>query len=173
MKTKEILSAMKILSWIIFIGLCIKLGVILFSSIMSLFVNKEAAENLYLGLDLSNLYDFSINHYISILSLLISITALKAYLFYLVIKIFSKINFDKPFTKVVTRLISSISYISLWTGLLAYFANGYGKWVLKKGAEFRIDWGSSEFLFMAGIVFVIALIFKRGVEIQSENELTV
>jgi len=32
---------------------------------------------------------------------------------------------------------------------------------------------AGEILFMAGLVFVIAQIFKRGVEMQAENELTV
>ncbi|WP_271765615.1 DUF2975 domain-containing protein [Aquimarina algiphila] len=173
MKTKQVLSAMKIISWVIFIGLCIKLGAILISGIISLFVNKEASQNLYLGLDLSNLYDFSVRYYIMLLSLIVSIIALKAYMFYLVIKFFLKIDFDKPFTSTIAKLTSNISYISLWAGLLAYFANRYSKWLLKKGAVFEFDWGSSEFLFMAGIIFIIAFIFKRGVEIQSENELTV
>ncbi|WP_378179513.1 DUF2975 domain-containing protein [Aquimarina sp. SS2-1] len=173
METKQVLNLMKIVSWIIFLGLCIKLGAILFSGIISLFINKEATQNLYLGLDLSSLYDFSVNYYASILSFLIAIAGMKAYLFYLVIKIFSKINFDKPFTNTISKLISSIGYISLYTGLLAYLAHNYSKWLLKKGAEFRLDWGSAEFLFMAGIVFVIVFIFKRGVEIQFENELTV
>jgi hypothetical protein len=30
-----------------------------------------------------------------------------------------------------------------------------------------------DFIFIAGLVFIISQIFKRGVEIQSENELTV
>ncbi|MDH7446108.1 DUF2975 domain-containing protein [Aquimarina sp. 2201CG14-23] len=173
MKTKQILTLMKIVSWILFIGLCIKLGAILISGGISLFVNEKATENLYLGLDLSQLYKFSTSYYILVLSLLVSVSALKAYLFYLVLKIFSKIDFDQPFTKPVAILISSISYVSLWTGLLAYFANNYCKWLLKKGAVFNLDWGSSEFLFMAGIIFIIGFIFKRGVEIQLENQLTV
>ncbi|MBG6132016.1 ABC-type multidrug transport system fused ATPase/permease subunit [Aquimarina sp. EL_43] len=173
METKQVLNAMKIISWVIFIGLCIKLGAILISSTISLFVNEEAAENLYLGLDLSNLYSFSIQYYIMLLSLIISILAFKVYMFYLVIKIFSKIDFDKPFTPAVAHLISSISYVSLWIGLLAYFATRYSKRLLKKGVVFEYDFGSSEFLFMAGIIFIIALIFKRGIEIQSENELTI
>lgn len=32
---------------------------------------------------------------------------------------------------------------------------------------------SAEFVFMAGVVFVMSQIFKKGVEIQTENELTV
>ncbi|MBQ4819817.1 DUF2975 domain-containing protein [Aquimarina sp. MMG016] len=173
MKTKQVLSLMKIISWIIFIGLCIKLGVILFSSAISLFVDQNAAENLYLDLDLSNLYDFSMKYYMILLSLIVSILAMKAYLFYLVIKIFKKIDFDEPFTIVIANLISSVSYISLCTGLLAHFATRYSDWLLKKGVIFDLDWGSSEFLFMAGIIFIIAFIFKRGVEIQTENELTI
>ncbi|MDY8135071.1 DUF2975 domain-containing protein [Aquimarina sp. 2201CG5-10] len=173
MKTKQVLSAMKIISWIIFLGLCIKLGAILFSSAMGFWVNDEAIKNLYLGLDLSNLYTFSTTYYAMILSLIISILAMKTYLFYLVIKIFSKIDFDRPFTLVIANLISRISYISLWTGLLSYFANRYSDRLLKKGAVFKLDWGDSEFLFMAGIIFIIAFIFKRGIEIQSENELTI
>ncbi|WP_106790988.1 DUF2975 domain-containing protein [Aquimarina sp. Aq78] len=173
MKTKQVLSTMKIISWIIFIGLCIKLGAILISSAISLLVTEEASKNLYLGLDLSNLYNFSIRYYIMLLSLIVFILAFKAYMFYLIIRIFSKIDFDKPFTPVVASLISNISYVSLWIGLLAYFASRYSKWLVKKGVVFELDFGSSEFLFMAGIIFIIALIFKRGIEIQSENELTV
>lgn len=173
MKTKQILVIVKIISWIIFIGLCIKLGAILFSSFIGAFVNKEAIKDLFLGLDLSNLYAFSTKHYFAILSLVISVLAFKAYLFYLVLKVFSKINFDKPFTKIIANLISRIGYTSLWTGLLAYFANMFSIWLLKKGAFFHITWGGKEFFFMAGIVFIIALIFKRGVDIQEENELTI
>jgi len=173
MGTKQILTLMKIVSWILFIGLCIKLGALLISGGISLFVDKEAAKDLYQGMDLSNLYEFSFKYYIYILSLLISVSALKAYLFYLVTRVFSKIDFNQPFTTSIATIISSISYISLWTGLLVYFANGFSKWLGKNGVIIAIDWGSSEFLFMAGIIFIIALIFKRGVEIQSENELTV
>jgi hypothetical protein len=42
--------------------------------------------------------------------------------------------------------------------------------------DFHISWigeNAGEFLFMAGLVFIISPIFKRGVELQSENELTV
>ncbi|MBW1298213.1 DUF2975 domain-containing protein [Aquimarina litoralis] len=173
MKTKQIITLIKIASWVIFIGLCIQLGAILLSGIISLFGNPEASNNLYLGLDLSELYAFSKKYYLYVLSLLITVTALKAYLFYLVIKIFMKIDFDQPFTKTIASIISSISYVALWAGLIAYLANDYCKWLLKKGAVFSLDWGNSEFLFMAGIIFIIAFIFKRGVQIQLENDLTI
>jgi hypothetical protein len=33
--------------------------------------------------------------------------------------------------------------------------------------------GAAEFLLLGGIIFMIAEVFKRGIEIQTENELTV
>jgi hypothetical protein len=33
--------------------------------------------------------------------------------------------------------------------------------------------GGAEFLLLGGIIFMIAEVFKRGIEIQTENELTV
>jgi hypothetical protein len=173
MNTKQILHFARIISWILFIGLCIKAGAIIISFIVSIFVNPAAAKDLYLGLDLSMLYEFSTQYYIHIVSFLIAIAVLKAYLFYLVSRIFLKIDFDNPFNSTVQGLISKISYFSLTAGLLAVIANRYSEQLLKKGMDFQIDWGSSEFLFMAGIVFIIAILFKGGIEIQSENDLTI
>ena len=172
-RTNTILGIMKVVSWIIFIGLCIKAGALLISGSVSLFINPEGASNVYLGLDLSQLYNSSKMYYMYVLSFLIAITALKAYIFYLVIKIFSKINFDHPFSDSMVSLIAKISHVALGIGVVALIAQNYSKWLLKSGFEVQRDWGSSEFLFLAGIIFIIGLIFKRGVELQSENELTI
>ena len=56
MKTSQILKLMKVVSWIIFIGLCIKIGTVLISFFVSLVLNPEASRDLYLGLDLSSIY---------------------------------------------------------------------------------------------------------------------
>ena len=45
-------------------------------------------------------------------------------------------------------------------------------WVLLTG-ELHGNWISGEFIFMVGLVFIISQVFKRGVEIQAENDLTV
>ena len=173
MKTKQILKVMKILSWIIFIGLCIKAGAIIISFFVSLFVNEVASKDLYLGLDLSEIYNSGIWQYVNVVSFIISIAILKAYLFYLVIKIFLKMNLEYPFSVAVAHLISKISYVLLSIGIIAIIANSYAKRLLNRGLSFRLNFESSEFLFMAGIIFIIALIFKRGIEIQQENNLTI
>ena len=176
-KTKQILATMNFMAWIIFIGLCIKTGAILYSFFVSLVINPVGAKNLYLGLNLSDLYNFNIWHYAAIVSLIIFLSGLKAYIFYLVTKIFLKINFVHPFSTDVSLLISRISYVALGIGILTLAANGYAEWLIKRGVTFpdlqAHLGGGGEFLFFAGVVFFIAQVFKKGIEIQSENELTV
>lgn len=175
--TKQILRILHILSWIIFLGLCVKTGSILYSFFVSLAINSEGAKNLHLGLDLSDLYRFSTRHYVTIVSYIILLSALKAYIFYLVIKIFLKINFVLPFSTEVSLLISKISLVALGIGALTVVANGYIAWLTKRGVSFpdlqQYLGGAGEFLLLGAIIFIIAQVFKKGIEIQSENELTV
>lgn len=167
-----ILKAMNVIFWIIFIGLCIQTGALLISFFVSLFVNPEGAKNMYMGLNLSGLYAYDKGHYVAVASLIIALTGLKAFIAYLVIKIFLKFNFSKPFNADISSLISQISHVALSTGVLAIIATGYTKW-LSKNIAVPTDWESSEFLFLAGIIFIIAEVFKKGTQIQSENDLTV
>jgi hypothetical protein len=175
MKTKQVLSIMKVISWIIFIGLCIKAGALIISFFVSLFINSEAAKDLYLGLDLSSLYNFDSWYYISMVSLIISVAILKAYIFYLVIKIFLKFDINNPFSLEAVNLVYKISYIALGTGIISKVANSYKIFLTthKVGANIPVSFGGDEFLFMAGILFIIAFLFKRGVELQQENDLTI
>ncbi len=175
MKTKLVLTIMKIISWIIFIGLCIKAGALIISTSISLFINQEAARDLYLGLDLFNLYEYDKWYYIAVISLIISIAVLNAYMFYLVIKIFLKFDLKNPFTPHAADLISKISYVALGIGILSIISNDYNKWLITHRVDpyLTLDFGSEALLFMAGILFIVAYIFKHGVKIQSENDLTI
>jgi len=173
MKTKRIFSIMNVVSWIVFIGLCIKAGAIIIVSILSLFVNKRATENLYMGMDFSNLYNFSIGHYTFTVLLFILTTCLKAYIFYILIEIFKTLDYNKPFGNVIVNLIFKISYISLSVGLVGLVANSYITWLRTKVFFASIDIDSSAYIFMAGVIFIIASLFKRATEIQQENDLTI
>lgn len=168
-----IFSALHVIFWVVFIGLCIKTGALLFSFMVSLFVNPEGAKNLYMGLDLSLLHQFSTWQYVALMSLALFLSGLKAYLAYLVVMVFQRFNLARPFKVEVTHLITQISHVALGTGLLAVIANGYSKWLAKQGVEVHLSWASAEFLFLAGIIFLIAMVFKKGMEFQTENELTV
>ena len=70
-----------------------------------------------------------------------------------------------------------MSYFTFSIGLLSYIARETSKNLQQHGYEteqlnqFWVD--SQAFILMAAVVYVIAVIFKKGIEIQSENELTI
>ncbi|MGS2740840.1 DUF2975 domain-containing protein [Sinomicrobium sp. M5D2P17] len=173
MKTNQILKSMKVVSWIIFIGICIKAGAILISFIVSLLVYQEAAKDLYLGLDLTDIHNFSPGVYVAFVVFMLFLLAVQAFIFFLVIKLFSKFEEQMPFSQNVSELISKISYFSLLVGCIALIGTGFSKWLESQNVSLDFDWSAEEFLFMAGVIFIIGLFYKRGVEIQSENELTI
>lgn len=171
-KTESILVVLNVLAWIAFIGFLIEAGAILVSFGVSL-INPGTAKNLYKTLDLEGLRQYSFWYYAGHVSLLVAFSALKAYVWFLVIKTISKINLVSPFTREVAKKLENISYVLLEIWIIAVISTIQSKWLLKTTGEAPEHINASEFLFMAGLVFVIAQIFKRGVEMQAENELTV
>jgi len=171
-----VFTVLSIVAWVIFVGLSIEAGGLIVNFIFSLY-KPEFVQNLYQKLDLSEMYHLSKWAYFSMYSFILVISILKAYLFYIVIVLISKLDLSKPFNSFVSEKITNISYFTLSIGLLSYIASQTAKNLLHRGYE--IDqlnqfWVDSEaFVLMAAIVYVIATIFKKGIEIQNENELTV
>lgn len=168
-----IVKIMNVLFWIAFIGLCIKAGSILISFCVSMFVNPIAANDLYLGTDLSEVFEYNQLHYSFVVSLLFSLTALKAYIAYLVVQLFMQFKLAKPFHNKVTDLLFNISHYALGAGIIALIAFGYCKDLIKKGLSIPIDWSGEEILFFAGVIYLLAEVFKKGYELQTESDLTV
>ncbi len=176
-QTKLVLTILHITSWAIYFGLLIKTGAIAYTCFVSLFLSPESAQSLYMGLDLSGLYEFSRVHYAALSGLIILLTGLKAYIFHLLIEIFKKINFVNPFSIGVSKLIFGISYVAFGIVLLTGGGTAYCDWLAQRGVAIpeMKDYlgGGDEFLLLAGIIFIIAQVFRRGIELQAENELTV
>ena len=179
--TKHILKVLQILSWIIFIGLCIEAGGITANTIITLFINPSGVENFWEGSGyLSSLYKFDKGHFIVITLTMIIVAVLKAILFYLIVKVFTerKLNISEPFNMDLRRFILLSSYLALGIGLFAAFGYKYAVWLTKQGmatADLQALHiaGSDVWLFMAVILFVIVQIVKKGIEIQTENDLTI
>lgn len=176
-KTSNIVfKGLHILAWIIFVGLCIEAGGLIVNFIFNVY-KPEFVPNLYQKLDLSEIYKHSKLTFFSIYGFILIIAILKAALFYTVILLVSKFDLLKPFNSFVSRQISLISYFTLSIGLLSYIArqsatalvhNGF---VINNLNQFWED--SQAFILMAAVIYVIAAIFKKGIDIQNENELTV
>ncbi len=167
---------LNIVSWVIFVGLCIEAGGLIVNFIISLY-KPGFVQNLYQKLDLSEMYERSKWAFFSMYSFILVISILKAVLFYVVIRLVSKINLTKPFNSFVSRQISLMSYYTFSIGILSYIAREAAKSLQHRG--YVIDslnqfWADSQaFILMAAVIYIIATIFSRGVEIQNENDLTV
>lgn len=171
-----ILKVLHVLSWIVFIGLCIEAGALLFNFSFTLF-KPIASQSIYKGLDLSEIYGKQFPHFIGLMSFVVVLAVLKAYLFYLVVKIFLKLNLVKPFDSEIAKLIEKISYEAVTIAILGFIAHQYTKRLIQSGYEVsdveRYWNDTAAFLMMAAILFVIAQVFKKGIELQKENDLTV
>jgi hypothetical protein len=107
----------------------------------------------------------------------VALAVLKAYLFYLVVKIFQKLNLLKPFDIEIAKLIEKISYEVVSIAIVSVIAHQYTKQLIHRGYEVsHVEkyWNdAAAFLMMAAILFVISQVFKKGIELQNENDLTV
>ena len=171
-RTEGILTVLKILAWVALIGFMIEAGAILVSYAISC-VSAGAARNLYRGLNLYNLRQFSFWHYTLSVFFLVTLSGMKAFVFFLAIKTLTKVNLKNPFKIEVALIIQRIGYVLLVTWSIAMLTNAHTGWLLKETGQLHGQWIETEFIFMAGLVFIISQVFKRGVEIQSENDLTV
>ena len=170
--TEKILVVMKVLTWCMYIGLMIHAGALLFTYSVSLY-HPGWAKNLFAGLDLSALREADMVNY-SIVVLMILVTlALKIYTAQLVIKIFSAINMTDPFKQEIANLMEKVSYVILLTWAAMGMANAYTDWLIKSGFTLVKNPDAGGFLFQAGIIFIFAQVFKKGIELKSENDLTI
>lgn len=161
------------MSWIIFIGLCIKAGALIINLILSLFKPEIVPK----PLDLTELYKDNKWTFFQVYSLALSISMVKAYLFYLVVRLILKIDLSRPFNKYTSEQISKISYYTLSIGLMSYIAK---RFVENSMHQISVPetltqfWGDSQaFVLMGAVLYIIATIFKKGVALQHENDLTV
>ncbi len=162
--------------WLIFAGYCVQTGALLFNFIYSLF-NPVATHNLHLGLNLSSLFSQSQTVYAIVFVVIIAVSALKAYTLAVALQLFKKLNLEKPFSLNVAGIISKITTYTFTVGVISLLAQELFEKLVARGFDvglaIRYCHDGSAYLVMAAIVFVIALIFRRGIELQNENELTV
>jgi hypothetical protein len=175
-KDNFLFTGLHIVAWLIFIGLCIEAGGLLVNFVISIY-KPEFIQNLYQKLDLSDMYNRSKWAYYGMYSFILVVAVLKAYLFYIVVMLMHRIDLSKPFSSFVSEQITKISYCTFSIGILSYIARQTANNLQHRG--YAIDnlnqfWADSQaFILMAAVIYVIATFFKKGVEIQNENDLTV
>jgi Protein of unknown function (DUF2975) len=180
LKTAYTLKALQVLSWIIFVGLCVEAGGFITNSIATLMLSPEGSGKFWKEVDLSALYHFNQSHYVVLTSLMIIATVLKALMFYFIVKIFhdKELNLSKPFNEVMKRFILVIAYLALGIGLFSFWGTKFAAQLVNLGVPLpdiqQLRFGGADvWLFMGVTLLVIAYIFQKGIDIQNENDLTV
>lgn len=175
-KNNFIWKAIQTICWLIFAGYSVQTGALLFNFVYSLF-NPIATYNLHLGLNLSGLYNNSQTLFVLVFILIIAVSGLKAFVFFIVLKLFKKLNLVKPFSENVSSIISKITYYAFTIGIISFIAQRLIQRLIEKGYNVGVVeryWDDGGvYLMMSAILFVITLIFQRGIELQKENDLTV
>ncbi|HCE58860.1 MAG TPA: hypothetical protein DER09_13785 [Prolixibacteraceae bacterium] len=182
METKKdyVFIALNVISWIIFIGLCFNAGAYLFNAFFTLFYNPFGEGKLWDVMNLSELYNYNQSYYVTIASLIIITAVLKALMFYLIVKIFHDKKFDlsHPFNEPVRKFIVNIAWLALGIGLFSYWGAKDTENFVLEGVNMpdiqHLNLGGADvWLFMGVALLVIGRVFKKGIEIQNEIDLTV
>lgn len=171
-----IFKGLLIIAWIIFIGLCIEAGGLLVNFFVAHY-EPDFVKNLYQKLDLTAIFKESKLAFYGIYSLILFVAILKAYLFYIVIKLMHNMDLLKPFSTFVSRQILLLSYYTLTIGLVSYIGKQFSNNLTYYGLNsYNLNqfWEDSQaYILMGAVIYIIATIFKKGVAIQNENDLTV
>lgn len=172
MKTERILTLLRVGAWIVYIGAIVRSVMIPVSFVLS----RLKGEN-----------DFQSNHFwpaLSIFSLLWVISILHVQVWEKVKDILTEINLKNPFTMLTAHRLISTGYLLLSIWIISFIGKNYVQYLQKSltgTTEFMRSFDYSligfdadgVYLLNAGIVYIIAQVFRRGVELQQENELTI
>ena len=165
-----------VIAWIIFVGLSIEACALLVNFIFTFF-NPAVLKNLYQKLDLSAMYNRSTATFYSMYTFILVIAFFKAALFYEVIKLVTKLDLNRPFSSFVSKRITIISYFTLSIGMISIIARKTADNLSQHGYEINMldkFWVDSDaYILMAAVIYAISIIFKRGIELQAENDSTI
>jgi Protein of unknown function (DUF2975) len=174
-KTETILMVSKILAFMGVIWYSILWGSQL-TTLVASFISPDWAKRTYeVDLNLFSIREHSISFYVYAMCLTIAVSALKAIIWYVVFELLSKLKLQTPFSMEVEKKLERISYLLLGVWIVSnFFWKTYMYYLSRDtGIQLPTNKSGDEYLFMAGIIYIISQVFKRGIEIQEENDLTV
>ena len=175
MKTKTILTISKFLALLGGIKYSIECGAQLTNFIAS-FINPAWAKNTYqVDLNIFNILAQSTGYYVFGMLLIMAVSAFKATIWYVLYSLLLKLKLQTPFSLEVQIKLERIAYCFFGVWIISGFFWKTFIYYLSKETNIHllINNNADEYIFIAGIVYIIAQIFKHGIEIQEENQLTV
>jgi len=175
----QILKVLQVLSWIIFIALCIETGGLIFNTGYAMY-KPIVAGHFWNGNDLSAVYGHNKKLFLTMAFLMTLVAGLKATIFWLIVKLFydKKFTLDRPFSTEVTKVLMSIAGLCLAAGIFSILGSHHvtilqSNHISVPSAELLKLAGGDVWIFMAVVVYVISQVFKKGIQLQTEIDHTV
>lgn len=159
-------------AWIGFITTTLYAGGSLFTLIMGVLYGGHMGEPSQVAI-MESIRQFSVWHYAIFGSYTVALFVLKASLLFYLIRFLSRMNPADPFNREIARILEKISYALVWATIIVLLHDIHGAWLSASVKPFPEFWGFDNYLFVTGLVYVIAKVFKRGVALQSEKDLIV
>jgi hypothetical protein len=175
MKTNTILTILKFLALLGGIKYSIDCGGQITSFAVS-FINTDWVKRTYeADLNIFSIRAHSTWYYGYAMVITIAVSALKAIVWYVVFGLLSKLKLQTPFSMEVEKKLERIAFLLLAVWIVSsIFWKIYIYYLFKDtGIQLPPANSGDEYFFIAGIVYIISQIFKRGIEIEEENQLTV
>ena len=178
-QTEKVLNILRVIAWIGYVG-SIVLTVAVGIFILYLFIspNSDFTKNISIS-DARLSFNTLKNDFLGRLIFYYILSLIKIYF---VIKTWKlakdaliNININNPFTSNTSIIIEKIAYLMILIGALNFIIGQY-VFTLEALVTNHLKYNFSpdlSYIFGIGIVYLISQIFKRGVELQEENELTV
>lgn len=179
-QTDYVKMALLGISWLIFVGVSIEAAGFIVNTVITVFYEPPLGYVYWSGLDLSAAYRHHQGQFVTLAATIAIAAVLKAIMFYIIVALLhnKKWSLDRPFQEHAVRSIELIAYLALGIGFFSFWGSKVQANFASQGVpvlslqQLRIG-GADVWLFMGVILLVIARIFKRGVDIQLENDLTV
>ena len=174
-KTEIILTISKYLALLGGVGYSILWGSQL-TTLVASFISPDWAKRTYeVDLHLFSIHDHSVGFYVCAMCLVIAASVLKAIIWFVVFDLLSKLKLQSPFSMEVEIKLERVAYLLLGVWIVSsIFWKTYIHYLSEAtGIHLPANSNGDEYLFMAGMIYIISQVFKRGIEIQEENNLTV
>ncbi|MCE3077174.1 DUF2975 domain-containing protein [Chryseobacterium gwangjuense] len=175
-----ILEILKIFFWIFTAILCIAIFVlvcIFFSTVFG--INIGSLEEIKINVDFFNgkikdIQSLGKLKSVFILAYSIILGILQLIFFLTVIKILKRLKSDNTFSMETYFLISKIAKLALLIGSVSFLINVINE-LITGNISISADLNSKNFQFflVAGVIYIIAQVYKRAVDLQAENDLTI
>ena len=175
-----ILEILKIFIWICTLLLCIGLSMMIFLFFTTIFgIDIGSMKEMKISLNIANqkikdIQSLEKGKLLFVLAYTILLGSLELILLIYVIKILKKFNLNHSFSIEIYFLIEKIAKLALTIGCTSVIFSFIYDFITGK-SSISLDFSNENirFFLFAGVVYIIAQVYKKAVDLQEENDLTV